>query len=363
MQFSMRPEDIATVTAASGQRLFLLSSLVLAGALGCLIILTPFLAAIAWAAILAYTSWPLYKKIRRPFGRHESAAAFTMTLLLTCAVVLPILWVAALAGGEIVVAYRAASNFLAQKPHALPAFIRDIPWLAAQVQQQIERFSAEPAALGGEFIKWMQSLAGQLTAFMSGIGRNLGKLLVAMVTVYFLYRDGDSIVLQCHWVAKRFFADRIDPYLKTIAQMTRAVVYGLVLTAIAQGLIAGIGYAIVGIEAAALLGALTGILSVVPVLGTGAVWGSLGVYLLMTGHLLKGIFLLIWGTVLVHPTDNVLRPLLISNATDVPFLVVMFGVIGGLTAFGLVGAFLGPIILATGLAAWREWAAPNPPVR
>ena len=92
----MQEEDIATVTASSGLRLFLLSLLVLAGTLGCLVIVTPFLAAIAWAAILAYTSWPLHKKIRRVFGRYESAAAFTMTLLLACAVVLPILWVAAL---------------------------------------------------------------------------------------------------------------------------------------------------------------------------------------------------------------------------------------------------------------------------
>lgn len=157
-------------------------------------------------------------------------------------------------------------------------------------------------------------------------------------------------------VVRRFFADRLDPYILTIATMTRAVVYGLALTAFAQGLVAGIGYAIVGIEGAALFGALTGALSVVPVVGTGSVWGSLAVYLMMSGHVGKGMILLVWGAVLVHPTDNILRPLLISNATKVPFLLVMFGVIGGLATLGLVGAFLGPIVLATGLAAWREWA-------
>ena len=104
-----------------------------------------------------------------------------------------------------------------------------------------------------------------------------------------------------------------------------------------------------------LLGAITGVLSVVPVLGTTLVWGPLGVYLLVTGHIWKGIILLLWGMLLVHPTDNVLRPLLISNATHVPFIIVMFGVIGGLAAWGLVGIFVGPIVLAIGLSIWRNW--------
>jgi predicted PurR-regulated permease PerM len=154
----------------------------------------------------------------------------------------------------------------------------------------------------------------------------------------------------------RFFGDRLDPYVATMATMTRSVVYGLIVTAFAQGLVAGIGYAIVGISASILLGALTGLLSVVPMVGTGVVWGSLSVYLAVTGHLWKAVILAVWGLLLVHPTDNVLRPLLISNATRVPFLLVMFGVLGGMAAFELVGAFVGPIILAMGLAAWREWA-------
>jgi predicted PurR-regulated permease PerM len=150
--------------------------------------------------------------------------------------------------------------------------------------------------------------------------------------------------------------DRLDAYLATAGAMTRAVLCGFLTTAFAQGVIAGVGYAILGIRGAVLLGTMTGILSVVPFLGTAIVWGSLSAYLLIAGHLWKGIILLAWGTFLVHPTDNVLRPLLISNATHVPFLIIMFGVIGGITALGLVGVFIGPMILAIGLAIWRNWA-------
>ena len=139
--------------------------------------------------------------------------------------------------------------------------------------------------------------------------------------------------------------------------MTRAVLFGFLTTAFAQGLIAGIGYAILGLHGSVLLGAITGVLSFVPFFGTAVVWGSLGAYLLITSHVAKGVILLLWGLLLVHPTDNVLRPLLISNATHVPFILVMFGVIGGIAAWGLIGVFAGPVVLAIGLAIWREWTA------
>lgn len=335
----------------------LLGVLVVVVGVACLDVLTPFVAAITWAAILAYTSWPLYQRVRKLFGRFTTVAASVMTLLMTGAVVMPVLCILVLVSEEFIVAYRALVHLLGDTPYTLPGFIQRIPWLGESLQQQIDHYSGEPIVLMHQAGVWVLTWASELTALAGGIGRNLAKLIVTIVTVFFFYRDGESILLQSRRVVGRFFDDRLEPYIATLATMTRSVVYGLVVTAFAQGLIASIGYAIVGIQAAILLGALTGILSVVPMLGTGVVWVSLSVYLAVTGHLLKAVILLVWGVLLVHPTDNVLRPLLISNATRVPFLLVMFGVLGGLSAFGLVGAFVGPIILAVGLATWREWTA------
>jgi len=334
----------------------LLAMMVAVTGFACVVVIAPFLSPIAWAAILAYSSWPLYGRFRRLFGKWGTTAAFTMTALLTCAVVLPVLWMLTLFGQELLVAYRALADLSANGPYTLPGFIRQTPWAGEQLQQQLNRYSAEPAILMRQAGAWAQAWASSLTALAGGIGRNLGKLLVTMVTVFFMYLDGEIIIAQSRRVLVRFFGDRLDSYVATMATMTRSVVYGLVVTAFAQGLIAGIGYAIVGISASILLGALTGLLSVVPMVGTGVVWGSLSIYLALTGHLWKAIILAVWGLLLVHPTDNLLRPLLISNATRVPFLLVMFGVFGGMAAFGLVGAFVGPIILAMGLAVWREWA-------
>jgi len=124
--------------------------------------------------------------------------------------------------------------------------------------------------------------------------------------------------------------------------------------------LAGLGYWITGVRAPVLFGALTALVALMP-LGTPFVWGTLGCWLVFTGRTLEGIGLLLWGTFIVSSIDNLVRPLLISNAAHIPFLLVMFGVLGGLAAFGLIGMFVGPVIVAVMLAVWREWLEEQAP--
>ena len=180
-------------------------------------------------------------------------------------------------------------------------------------------------------------------------------MTLTLLTLFFFYRDGETIAAQADQVVEGFFGDRLNPYVVTAGKMTRAVVYGLLITAIAQGAIAGVGYAMLGLSAPVLLGFLTGLLSIVPLVGTAIVWVPVGIYLLSIGLVWQGIVMLLWGVLLVNPADQVLRPILISNATRVPFLIVLFGALGGLTAFGLIGLLTGPVVLAVAMAIWREW--------
>ena len=325
-------------------------------ALACLAVLWPIASVITWAVILAYVTWPLYRLLRRPFGTFQSAAAITMTIIVMCALILPALWLFALITAELVSAYRSFEALLAEKPLVLPEFIGRIPWFGTQLQQQLDTFSAEPAGFGSQVAIWAQSWTSRIAAMAAGIGRSIGKLFLVMFTVFFLYRDGDLIIGRLRQLVRGAFGTRLDAYVLSAGSMTRAVLFGFLTTALIQGLIGGIGYAILGIHGSVLLGAITAILSFIPLLGTAVVWGSLAVYLLLTGHVAKGIILLLWGLLLVHPTDNVLRPLLISNATHVPFVLVVFGVIGGIASWGLVGLFIGPIVLAIGLSIVREWS-------
>ncbi|MFI4868183.1 MAG: AI-2E family transporter [Steroidobacterales bacterium] len=345
-----------SVPASAWVRPLLLALLLTGLALLCLLILAPFITPIVWAAILAYASWPLYRQLRRLLHGYRTIAALLMTLILGCAVVLPVLWILVLVQGELITAYQALTKYLAQEPQAVSNLLGRIPWVGPKVEEAMHRYATDSSVLTQELSSWMLSWASDLGRVLSSVGRNVVKLTLTLLTLFFFYRDGETITAQAEQVVEGFFADRLTPYVVTAARMTRAVVYGLLITAITQGLLAGIGYRVVGVTAPVLLGALTGILSIVPLVGTAIVWVPVGIYLLATGLVWQGIVMLIWGAVLVHPADNVLRPILISSATRVPFLIVMFGALGGLEAFGLIGLFTGPVVLAIALAIWREWS-------
>jgi predicted PurR-regulated permease PerM len=137
----------------------------------------------------------------------------------------------------------------------------------------------------------------------------------------------------------------VHDYLVAIGATTQGVVYALILGAIAQGTVAGIGYFFAGVEAPVLMGAITVLIALIP-FGAPLVWGSLALWMLVNGHLGHGIFLMVWGLLIVSWVDNLVRPMVISNATRMPFLLVVFG---------LVGLFIGPVLLAVSLAIWREW--------
>jgi predicted PurR-regulated permease PerM len=279
-----------------------------------------------------------------------------MTLVMTCAVVIPVLWLLYLMQGELSNAFRALAGYLTHEPKMLPSVIRDIPWLGGLLQDQFLHYASDPTELSRAAISWIQQWAAGLAGLLGSLGRNVLKILLTILTLFFFYRDGDAVTHQTRVIVRRLFEDRLDRYASTAGVMTRAVLYGLLVSAFAQGAVAGIGYRVVGLESPVLLGVLTGVLSVVPAVGTGLIWIPVSLWLLAIGSIWKGLLLMVWCSVLVHPIDNVLRPLLISNATQVPFLLVMFGVIGGVTTFGLVGIFVGPMLLGIAVAVWREWA-------
>ena len=301
-----------------------------------------FIAPAIWAAILAYVTWPLYTRLRSVMHGYAMTSAVVMTLLLTTAFVLPLLWLITLMQREFVIAYQAASAYMSDGPHRLPDLITSLPWIGSRLQHFLDQITTDPAALRDQLASLARQWQGEL-----GLG-------FALLTLVFVYRDGESLLDQVRRVLRRFLGTRVDGYIVAIGNTTTAVLYGLVLTALAQGLLAGVGYWFAGVRAPVLFGALTALIALMP-FGTPFVWGALGLWLLFSGQTLQGIGLLLWGTLVVSSVDNLIRPLVISTATQIPFLLVMFGVIGGLAAFGLIGMFIGPVIVAVLLAVWREW--------
>ena len=229
-----------------------------------------------------------------------------------------------------------------------------LPYIGEWLREMSNRMETDPSALGMEIRQLIDRSFGEVVKVLGGLGRNVAKLAITILSVFFMYRDGYRFAGQVSRKLEQLLGERVHHYLEAIGQTVKAVVYGLVLAALAQGTFAGLGYWAVGMDAPVFLGALTTVSALIP-FAVPVVWVSIGLWLLITGKTGAGIALLIWGATAVSWVDNIVRPLVISNATRIPFLLVMFGVLGGLAAFGLVGIFCGPVVLAVLIAIWREW--------
>jgi predicted PurR-regulated permease PerM len=333
-------------------------------------IVEPFLQPVAWAAIFALLMQPAQLRATRLLRGSPNVAA----LLLTLAVLL--LFIGPLTA--LAVAFVSQAQELTEQLAGVAQRLRrqdmteimSSPTLRdlfswVEVQLSISTVQIQDWALAGvrKLLENLATLGG--TAFFGAIGTVLS-FTVMMFILFFLLRDGRAIV--------RGTADfiplsdeRKHQLAVRMAQVTRAVVLGTVLTAAIQGTLLGIGFAIAGLPAPVVFGVVGAVLSVVPFGGTALVWVPASAFLLLTGDIGYGLFLSAWGVLVVSTVDNFLRPLFISGQSEVPTLAVFIGVLGGLVAFGLIGLFLGPVVIALALTllkfAAEQKAAAAPPAR
>lgn len=322
-------------------------------------VVSPFLAPLAWAAIIAYATSPVHKKILRLCGGRPSFAAALATVLLAVVLGAPVVFLLIRLQSELADAYRELSVRLANGDGtiALPESVTRIPVIGPALEEMVTTLWNDPERRKAQLQEWLEPWIREIGGVLGKIGRSLIQLAMATVALFFFYRDGDLVIDELRDGLRKVVGGSARRYFTAVGSTTRAVVFGLLLTALAQGLLAGVGYAFVGVRTPILLGALTVVTALVPFVGTVAVWAPVGVWLLLSGQIGAGVSLLAWGALVVSTADNFLRPMLISSAADIPLVIVLFGVMGGLLAFGFVGLFLGPLILAMLLAIWREWLA------
>lgn len=318
-------------------------------------VVQPFIVPVIWAFILAYVTWPMHERVLRLCRGRQTLAAAIMTLLLSLAITLPMVWIALLLKSEALPFYREIVPLLAKAK--LPPAVADIPLLGPRLQEILAEIAKDPGAVDAAVRDFFARSVGEFSTLVGGVGRNFVKIGIAMVTLFFMYRDGEHFAAQASRALEQFFGRvRVRHYLEAVGNTVKAVVYGIVLAALAQGALAGLGYWVAGLSAPVLLGLLTFMVGLVPFL-VPCMWGGASLWLFLTGDTAAALGLAIWGMTAVSWIDNIVRPLVISGATRIPFLLVLFGVLGGLAAFGLVGLFIGPVILAMVLAIWREWLA------
>ncbi|MGN6667432.1 MAG: AI-2E family transporter [Trinickia sp.] len=319
-------------------------------------VLRPFVVPVAWAFIIAYVTWPIYERMRRAMGNRRSLAALLMTAILTLGLMVPMLLLTLPLTHEALAFWRETAAWFSDGHRALPHPLNSIPWLGAWLQALLDDITHEPSAWRAQLAQWGDRWIGEAAQLAGGIGRNAVKFAFAVLTLFFAYRDGKRLLDDIRHALKPYLGRRLDVYLGAIGDVCRSVVLGIVLTAAAQGALAGIGYWAAGVDAPLLLATLTALAALMP-FGTPLVWAPIGIVLLANGNVWAGIGLLIWGTVAVSWIDNVVRPLVMSSTAHMPFLLAVFSILGGIMAFGLIGVFVGPFVIATLLAVWREWQA------
>jgi len=317
-------------------------------------VMRDFLLTITWAFIIAYVVWPPFQWLKGSLNNRATLSAGVMTGIITILIFLILYGLVHSLQNEIKITYQILVTNFDNPPKKLPDSINQIPWLGNYLQQYLDQLNADEADVKAQLIDWAKQWLGELGRFLGSVGRNFMTLGFILVTLFFCFRDGEQAIGQLRQVLNAFLGKYQAIYLKTAGDTTRAVVYGVVLASLGQGLLAGLGYFIAGVNAPALLGVVTALLAMVP-MGAPMVWLPVSIGLVLSGELWPGIGLLLWGVFVISTVDNVIRPIVISGTGRIPFLVVLFGVFGGLKAFGIVGLFLGPIILSVLLAVWQAW--------
>jgi predicted PurR-regulated permease PerM len=323
-------------------------------------ILRPFLIPAVLAATIAYMSWGPFQRVVRMTGRPQATAAlFTLAIFLLLGV--PAAWLLALGIEQAIHLIAAAQEWIAAGA-PLPAWLTENAWLGPRIEQLAARPLPGADELAPRLLALGRTLSQQVLAVAGGIAGNVFAFLVTVITLYVFYAEGDRMAARGRRLFAYVFPGRPANYLDDIGRVVYAVVLGVLGTALVQGAVAGVGFAIFGVPYAIGLGALTGLLSFVP---GGTLATALGgtIYLAAQGHTGSAVGMLLWGVLLVGSLDSWLRPLLISRSGsgDIPFLLILFGVLGGLTAFGLPGLVFGPVVLAVVFALLVELPPDLPP--
>ncbi|MFP5418187.1 MAG: AI-2E family transporter [Gammaproteobacteria bacterium] len=316
-------------------------------------VLSPFFASLAWAGILAYVTWPLHQRLLNRFPQRQNLVALLMTVGVAATLLLPLVWMMLTVALDVAAVTALIKQLTTEGLPALPDAVRNWPG-GAWLVEQYQRIQGDPAWVRAQIDVLGLTDSHSLKIVVGGVGRIAGKFGLAVFALFFLFRHGVTVLAQFRGVATRWLGDAARGYIQSVGVTVRAVVFGIVLTALAQGVLAGLGYWAVGIRAPALWGAITALISLIPFMGP-LVWLGLSLSLLAHGETQAALGLFLWGALVVSSVDNLIRPLVISGPTRIPFLLVFLGVLGGINAFGLIGLFLGPILLAVSVAIWREW--------
>jgi predicted PurR-regulated permease PerM len=343
--------DVATITHIE-KTLWLVALALLV--IGCFLVLQPFLSAILSAIVLCFATWPAYAWLLSHV-RSTAIASVAMTMLITGIVLLPFLLIGHSLANDIATVAATMNRLLAEGPPAPPDWVRDLPMVGASLHEYWMGAQSDSATVAADLRPHVTRATNWLLTAGVSLGQGLLEVALSLIIAFFVYCDGRALGRQLSRTTERFIGPRAKSLIDLAGDTTRGVIYGILGTALAQGALAALGFFVAGVPGALFLGFLTFILSFVP-MGPPLVWLPAGIWLIATGDYWWGGALLAYGVGVISLVDNFLKPYFISREGKLPFLLVFLGVLGGLLAFGFIGIFIGPVLLALGFSLAREWS-------
>lgn len=318
-------------------------------------ILQPFFAPIAWAAFIAFLVHPLHSRLAAKLGGRDSVSAALLTVLTVIVLLGPLAALGAAFATQAAELLRYAQDFAAEHKPAQASDLASMPVVGPAILWLQESLGVSLAQLQSWAMEGARTVLGSLAslgrqAVLGALGTVVGFAMMIFI-LYFAIRDGRAAFNDLRALVPMRAEERARLFAH-LAAVTRAMVYGTGVTALAQGALVGVGFALAGLPSPIVFGVLAALLALVPLAGTPVVWVPAVLVLALQGRWYAAVFLLVWGA-LVAMLDNFLRPMLVSGRAEVGTLTVFIGVLGGVSTFGPIGIILGPLVLALIIALVR----------
>jgi predicted PurR-regulated permease PerM len=324
-------------------------------ATGCALVLLPFLSSLLWAAILCFSMWPLYRRLLAGLRNRRTLAALVMSLGLALVILVPFAVIGLTLADQFKELTVAATKWVESGPPSPPKWLNKVPMVGQRGVDQWQVLAQNPERLTEIGRRLLQPMSAFLLGFGVAVGSGVMHLALSLIICFFLFRNGTWAGEQLSATFIRIGGDRATRLLELAGSTVRGVVYGVLGTALFQAVLAGIGFLIAGVPGAGVLALITLFVSVIP-MGPPLVCLPAALWLVHQDQRGWAIFIMIWGLA-VGSVDNFIKPWLISRGSTTPFLLILFGVLGGAMAFGFIGVFLGPTLLAVGYRVFEEWLA------
>jgi predicted PurR-regulated permease PerM len=325
-------------------------------AIGTFVVLRPFLPSIVWAAVLTYSTWPLFVRLKGRLGGREALAATIMILAVACVLVAPVAALTWTMADEVVRLSAIVRGWFETGLPALPSWVGDIPFFGGRlIQRWHDTF--QTGDLTQTLAPQIATLRTGLLAAASTVANALVELLLSLVIAFFLYCNGPEIGAAVGSVGDNLTGARGRRLINVVASTIRSVVESLLGTNLLQAILGAIGFWAAGVPGAMLLGFLVFFLTVIP-FGAGLIWVPAVIWVANSGRTGTAVLLVGWCIVIFPILENIARPYFVRRGSDLPALLVLLGMLGGMSAFGFLGVFLGPALLALVYALMEEWRTP-----